>query len=290
MYFIYVQNDFNKYYKTIKNSKIKSIIEYSLEGGKCIRSFIIKHLIETLSNNSIKDLWEPVVSIELIHGASLILDDLPCMDNDTIRRNKPSTFYKFGEREAILTSMYSISEAFKLLFDAFEKLVNLNIDIYLLDKSKLNLIKTIINEWSELIGKNLIIGQMLDLKENVEKLINIKINTNKEHINTIINYKTCSLFIFTFLLGGIFSGKDINIREFKEMGYHFGIMFQLMDDYKDQNTDDKDSNYILTNGKIKSKILYLESKKQFYELIQKNKICTKEILNLINIIDDNFDL
>ena len=65
MYFKYIENDFNKYYNTIKNSKLKDIIKYSLEDGKCVRSFIIKHLIETLSNKSI-DIWEPIVSIELI--------------------------------------------------------------------------------------------------------------------------------------------------------------------------------------------------------------------------------
>lgn len=289
MYFKYIENDFNKYYNTIKNSKLKDIIKYSLEDGKCVRSFIIKHLIETLSNKSI-DIWEPIVSIELIHGASLILDDLPCMDNDKIRRNKPSTFVKFGEREAILTSVYAISEGFKLLFNGFEKLTNLNINTYKEDKQKIKLIKNLINEWSTLIGDNLIVGQMLDLKEDVENLINRKLDLPSNNIKQMIVYKTCSIFIFSFLLGGLFSGKDINIQEYKDMGYHFGIMFQLMDDYKDKNTDEKDANYILTNGILESKKVYLESKKELYRLLEKNNIYTQELIQLVNIIDKQFNL
>ncbi len=111
----YIANELNQYYDTIQNSKLKDIIIYSLEGGKCIRGFIVKHIIETLTGNISS--WQPVVSIELIHGISLILDDLPCMDNDMVRRGKPSTFACFGERHSILVSMNGISEEYKILFN-----------------------------------------------------------------------------------------------------------------------------------------------------------------------------
>ena len=68
---------------------------------------------------------------------------------------------------------------------------------------------------------------MLDLKENVEQLINITIPINNTNI---IVYKTCSLFIFAFLLGGIYSGVAVNLDDYKMIGYHFGMMFQIMDD------------------------------------------------------------
>ena len=74
-----------QYFSTLDNNKTKSIIEYSVKGGKCIRGFIIKHIMETLSN---KVEWQPIVAIELIHAASLVIDDLPCMDNSIMRRNK----------------------------------------------------------------------------------------------------------------------------------------------------------------------------------------------------------
>jgi len=289
MYFNFVKNDFENYYDTLKDSKIKEIIKYSLEDGKCIRSFLIKHIMRELSNNKI-DIWEPIIAIELIHGASLIIDDLPCMDNDEYRRNKLSTFKKFGEREAILVSFYAISQAFLLVFNGLEKLTNVELKNNFNDTDKLSLVRKIINEWSELIGKNLIVGQMLDLKENIEELVNFKITNNVQVVKNIMIYKTCSLFIFTFLLGGIFSGNQINLDDFKEMGYHFGIMFQIMDDYKDMKDDDEYANYILTNGILKAKEEYLNSKEKLLGLLEKNNLATVKILELIQIIDHKFGL
>jgi geranylgeranyl diphosphate synthase, type II len=289
MYFNFVKNNFENYYDTLKDSKIKEIIKYSLEDGKCIRSFLIKHIMNELSNNKI-DIWEPIIAIELIHGASLIIDDLPCMDNDEYRRNKLSTFKKFGERESILVSFYAISQAFLLVFNGLEKLTNVELKNNFTDSDKLSLLRKIINEWSELIGKNLIVGQMLDLKENIEELVNFKVTNNVQVVKNIMIYKTCSLFIFTFLLGGIFSGKEINLDDFKEMGYHFGIMFQIMDDYKDMKEDDEYANYILTNGILKAKEEYLNSKGKLLELLEKNNLATIKIIELIQIIDRKFGL
>jgi geranylgeranyl diphosphate synthase type II len=205
----YIKNELEIYYNTIQNSKIKEIIKYSLEDGKCIRGFIVKHIIETLSNKECI-VWQPIVSIELIHGISLVLDDLPCMDNDSMRRNKPSTFAKFGERHAILVSMFGISEAFKLLFNGLKEIREMiNNDEYI------KYMEDIINEWNEFIGKNLVVGQLMDFQENISELLNLDINNN--NIN-LIYYKTSSLFIFAFILGGIYSGIKINIEDFKNMG------------------------------------------------------------------------
>ena len=121
MYQDYINEDLTSYYASILNCSIKEIISYALQDGKCIRGFIVKHTIETLTNKPTK-LWQPTVCVELVHGFSLVIDDLPCMDNDLIRRNKPSTFVKFGERASLLTSMYGISQAFHLLFDGLNQL------------------------------------------------------------------------------------------------------------------------------------------------------------------------
>lgn len=274
----YIQEDLETYYSKISNSKIRDILKYSLEGGKCIRGFIVKHLIEQLSGNT--NIWQPVVSIELIHGISLIIDDLPCMDNDLIRRNKPSTFVKFGERQTILVSFYGISEAFKLLFDG----LRLNESLY--NGKNLNKIYTLIDQWNEEIGKNLIIGQMLDLSINIEELLNIKlINDNKN----IMLYKTASLFSFAFILGGIFGGND-NIDDYKKMGYLFGLMFQLMDDYKDMDTDEANANYFLQYGKKSSIELYLDCKLKLLQYLEKYNLYTNKFKLLIEKIDQEIEL
>ena len=273
----YINNELNIYYSKINNSKIRSILQYSLEGGKCIRGFIVKHIMEKIGK---KIIWQPIASIELIHGISLIIDDLPCMDNDLIRRNKPSTFVKFGEKESILVSFYGISEAFKILFEG----INNNKDIF--PEDIYNKVQELLEYWNEEIGKNLIIGQMLDLCMDVEELLNINIAKDKKNI---MLYKTVSLFSFSFILGGIFSSID-NIIDFKKMGYLFGIMFQLMDDYKDMDTDENSANYFLQNGKKESIELYLNCKLQLLNLLEKYNLYTEEFKMLINKMDETINI
>ena len=155
-----------EYYLTqVNNPKICSIIKYALEGGKCVRGFIVKHIIDTLGVEEDKTQWEPIACIELIHAASLIVDDLPCMDNDSMRRGKLSTFVKFGKHEAILISLYMVSESVRLITNA-------------LTKKSIDRCQLLINEWCSLLGKNLVLGQLLDLKTEASEYFNIPINTN----------------------------------------------------------------------------------------------------------------
>ena len=250
---------------------------YSLEGGKCIRGFIIKHLIEHLTGQP-TTLWEPIVSIELIHGVSLVIDDLPCMDNDNMRRNKPSTFAQYGERSAILTSLFGLSESFRILFEGVQKI---GID------NKLSFIIKMLSEWNELIGKNLIVGQMLDLKENIEQLVNHKIEYN--HTNLML-YKTCSLFMFAFILGGLFSNCNVNIDDYKMMGYWLGLMFQIMDDSRDTATDNPHNNIILGKGNYEAQLQYIDAKTKLLDLLNNNNIYTEPLMKLINTIDSMVQL
>jgi geranylgeranyl diphosphate synthase type II len=283
MFYNYIKNDLDIYYKTIHNCKIREILNYSLEGGKCIRGFIVKHIIETLTCKP-TTIWQPVVCVELVHALSLIVDDLPCMDNDIIRRHKPSTFIKFGERSALLSTFYGMSHALHILFDGLDSL-NMSNENYIY------FIKELINKWHELIGTKLVVGQMMDLKENIKELVND--NTIPTTINIII-YKTCSLFMFAFILGRLYSGIDlslsINLEDYKSMGYYFGLMFQIMDDSNDIKTDDKDINIILNLGSKESYLLYLESKLKLLNLLEKNLLLTSEFVKMINKIDDMLKL
>ena len=270
----YINNDLQQYYDTIQNSKLKEIITYSLEGGKCIRGFIVKHIIETLTNKSSP--WQPIASIELIHGISLILDDLPCMDNDMVRRGKPSTFARFGERHAILISMYGISEAFKILFNGLRNIQDYNITS----------IEMIINQWSDLIGHNLVLGQMMDFRDNIGELLNIDIPTNNTNL---IYYKTSSLFIFAFILGAIYSGYN-ELTDFQNMGLHLGMMYQIMDDSNDIDKDDINNNTVLYYGKEKTKEMYSKAQYKFVELLLKYNLMTPMFENLINEITNKLNL
>jgi geranylgeranyl diphosphate synthase type II len=246
-----------------------------LEGGKCIRGFIVKHIIETLTNNSSP--WQPIASIELIHGISLILDDLPCMDNDIERRGKPSTFARFGERHAILVSMYGISEAFRLLFNGLKNVQQ---------SYNVESMEIIINKWSEFIGKNLVVGQLMDFRDNIGELLNIDIPSNNTNL---IYYKTSSLFVFAFILGAIYSGYN-NLTDFQNMGLHLGMMYQIMDDSNDVEHDNISNNIILSHGKEKCKEMYTKAQYELVELLLKYNLMTPMFEQLISTITNKLNL
>ena len=283
MYYEEIAPFLNIYLETLNQSKISEALKYSIEGGKCIRSFIVKHIIETINPNNLS--WEPIVALELIQASSLIIDDLPCMDNDEIRRGKPSTFKKFGQNESILTSFFMVTESIRIL--------NSRIFEYKFENEEVKkAMKFLTDEWCELLGKNLVVGQMIDLKlveyNEYEEIFNIT-SSEKEEINdALVRYKTCSLFSFAFVVGCIFSDKTIFLKDYREMGYYFGVMFQLMDDYVDKETDDVFVNYILAKGESIAREKYIEAKNKLLELLSKNDINTNKFNELIALIDSKF--
>ena len=262
-----------RYLKTLDKSKISNIIRHAATGGKCIRGFIVKHIIEEIGCCNTVDIWAPITAIELIHAASLVVDDLPCMDNDLQRRGKPAVFVQFGKQEAILSSLFIVSESMRIVFNTLERYDT---------ASKTGIL---IREWCHLLGQNLVIGQFMDLKGNIEELFNINKSQNRN--DNLIKFKTGALFSFAFLLGALFT-KNNNIDDFKEMGIHLGYMYQIMDDYKDKDTDEKSANYILSLGEKKAVKKYLESKFKLIMLLQKNNIYTTKFQGLIQTIDSNF--
>ena len=280
MYYENIKPDFRIYFEKYKDSKIGKIIKYSLEGGKCIRGFLVKHIMQTLAKKE-NVCWQPIVSVEILHAASLIIDDLPCMDNSEIRRKKKATFVEFGERESILTSFYMVSSSLKLLLDVFKE-INES-----LDKQK-DLMHKLVSEWNELVGENLVVGQLLDLNENIQSLLNLD-KCVKNNTEIIIIYKTSSLFILSFLLGAIYSGvTGLDYEKFKEMGVNFGIMFQIMDDFCDLEEDKEKNNYnfVQSNGKLKALTLYIQKKSCMIQLLKSYSMYTKEMNELICKIDD----
>ena len=106
-----------KYFNSQKKSSLIKPMKYGvLSGGKKIRSTII---LDTgkLFNINIKKLINICASVECIHSYSLIHDDLPCMDNDALRRGKTATHIKYGESTAILAGNSLLTLAFELISD-----------------------------------------------------------------------------------------------------------------------------------------------------------------------------
>ena len=141
------------------NSKLASAMKYGLfPGGKKIRSKILIDIGSLLSINY-KILITIGAAVECIHAYSLIHDDLPCMDDDKIRRGKPSTHIKFGESTAVLAGNSLQTMACEILASS-----NLKIN----EKIKINLIKKL-SECSGHLG--IAGGQFLDLSYEKKKSI-----------------------------------------------------------------------------------------------------------------------
>ena len=163
-----IANDTNKFLNSYiqrqsKTELIKSMKYGLLPGGKKIRSKILIDIGRIFKLNY-RSLIKIGAAVECIHAYSLIHDDLPCMDNDSIRRGKLSTHKKFGESTAVLAGNSLLTLAFEILSDK---------NLLLKERTKIKLI----NLLSECSGHTGIAGgQYLDL--NYEKKKNKKKKNN----------------------------------------------------------------------------------------------------------------
>ena len=166
-------------------------------------------------NINYKTLIRIGAAVECIHAYSLIHDDLPCMDNDTLRRGKASTHIKYGESTAVLAGN-------SLLIMAFEILSDKSLRIH--EKIKIELIKRL----SECAGHTGIAGgQYLDLNFENKKI------TKKKIVEMQIK-KTGKLFSFCCMVPAIIKKKDIKIvNNFNKIGSDIGLLFQIADDLID---------------------------------------------------------
>ena len=224
-----------KYFNTQKYSELVPVMKYgTLFGGKKIRSTIIFNTskIFNIRSNQIINLC---AAVECIHSYSLIHDDLPCMDNDTLRRGKPSTHIKFGESTAILAGNSLLTLAFEIIADK-----KFNVDTTV----KLNLIKKL----SECAGHvGIAGGQFLDL--NYEKK---KINFKK--IINMQRKKTGKLFEFCCLAPAIIAKKSIKTqKEMSIVGAELGLLFQIADDLLDIKGNKKNTGKPVKKDKKKGK-------------------------------------
>ena len=204
-----------RFIKKQKKSELIIPMQYGLfSGGKKIRSKILID-VGSLFKINYQSLIMIGSAIECIHAYSLIHDDLPCMDNDSIRRGKPSTHKKFGESTAVLAGNSLLTMAFEILSHK-----SLNIS----EKSKNNLINKI-SESSGHLG--IAGGQYLDLNYEHKKV-------SKKKIIEMEIKKTGKLFSFCCVAPLILKNKSIKeIKRFEDIGADIGLLFQVADDLID---------------------------------------------------------
>jgi len=204
-----------KFISRQKKTELIIAMKYGLfSGGKKIRSKILIDIGRIFQLD-----YMPLIiigaAVECIHAYSLIHDDLPCMDNDSIRRGKPSTHIKFGESTAVLAGNSLLTMAFEILSHK---------DLNISEKIKINLINKI-SESSGHLG--IAGGQYLDLSYERKKV-------SKRKIIEMEIKKTGKLFSFCCVAPLIIKKKNKKeIKKFENIGADIGLLFQVADDLID---------------------------------------------------------
>ena len=220
-----IAKDTNSFLKSFikkqKKSELITPMQYGLfSGGKKIRSKILVDIGYIFKLNY-KSLIIIGSAIECIHAYSLIHDDLPCMDNDTIRRGKPSAHVKFGESTAVLAGNSLLTMAFEILSHK---------DLNISEKIKIDLINKISKSSGHLGVAG---GQYLDLSYEYKKI------SRKKIIEMEIK-KTGKLFSCCCAVPLILKKKNKKeIKKFENIGADIGLLFQVADDLIDYKGNSK---------------------------------------------------
>lgn len=193
-------------------------MNYSVRGsGKRLRPLIM-YLSYKMFDGSDEAVKAYMAAIEMIHSYSLVHDDLPAMDNDLLRRGKPTTWSKYGENIGILAGDGLLNYAFETMGKGME----------LADSdSKPYAIKA----FNILAGKagiyGMIGGQTLDVVSNGE-------NLKLDELEYIHRLKTCALLEASFMIGGTLAkASQEDIKTLEVIGYNVGMAFQIQDDILD---------------------------------------------------------
>jgi len=188
-----------------------------LSGGKRIRPILVHMVASALEEK--RDVSQAALAVEFFHTASLVADDLPCMDDALERRGKPALHRLFGEAISLLTTYLFIAAGYDCLsknglaLPGSERAVLLAIENVSLNTG--------------IAGATG--GQYLDLFLSTP---------DRAAIDELIAKKTSSLFEMSFVLGWLYGGgEEERLPLVKECAAHFGLAFQIADDLCDQEED-----------------------------------------------------
>jgi len=273
MFEIYT-NEFNTYllnamneYPKISEELIESM-NYSVEaGGKRFRPVLMVLMANAIGLDYEK-VFDAGVAIEMIHTFSLIHDDLPCMDDDALRRGKPTNHVVYGEALALLAGDGLNNLAYEYIYRTIE---NNGISV------------EIAREFSTAIIK-MIEGQVLDMDEKVNSFELLK----ETHKN-----KTGALIEFSCIAPLLIKNESAEmIEKAREFAYHFGLSFQIKDDILDieanietlgKSTSDVDNNkttYVSLLGLEQAKAYLVSSIETCKGLLKEMKLDTDELMAL----------
>ncbi len=198
-------------------------MRYSLfAGGKRLRPVLMLKAAKTFGCN-LKNVLPFALALEMIHTYSLIHDDLPAMDNDVLRRGKPTNHTLYGEAMAILAGDGLLSEAFDIIASDLEKTSDLDLP----DKVKAFKIIAAAAGIRGMVG-----GQSMDVyceKNHCGK---------EKELNYIHIHKTADMIVAALTVGVVIANAGFEVeRAFENYGYDIGLAFQITDDILDEEGD-----------------------------------------------------
>lgn len=201
-------------------TSIKDAMQYSLEaGGKRIRPLLVFATLDAFRKDSTIGI-DIAVAIEMIHTYSLIHDDLPCMDDDDLRRGKPTNHKVFGEAIAVLAGDALLTYGFQIITETSNEIISVD--------KKIELIKQLAKAAGT---EGMVGGQVADMEAEGRSL-GIK---DLEYIHV---HKTGKLLSFSILAGAILA--DANKQQktsLSNFAHHLGLAFQIQDDILDLEGD-----------------------------------------------------
>ena len=269
--------------ETLEANLIEAMRYSSIGSGKKVRPYLV-YASSNIFDVPLKQALMVGASIEMVHTFSLIHDDLPCMDNDEIRRGKPSLHIQFNESTAMLAGNALLIKAFKMLTS---KKVHNDLDVRV----------RLISELAEVSGyEGMCGGQMIDLLSQSK-------NFDKDQILRLNKMKTAAIISFSCVAGGILGGASIRECEvLRNFGFDIGLAFQIVDDILDVEGDeskigkrinrDKDlrkknlvSNYGLKFSKNEAQKLIENANKNLKENFGKKSEKLQEVAKFIILRD-----
>lgn len=235
---------------------LRDACAYSLKnGGKRFRPALVLIIAKALGKGL--DATDGALAVEFFHTASLIADDLPCMDDDDERRNQPSLHIAFGESTALLASYSLISAGYdRIRLNSSPEILPLAIESASLNTGILGLSG----------------GQYLDIFTS---------DINEKTLKEILHKKTGALFELSFVLGWLFGGGDLAALDLvKKAAGHFGTSFQIVDDFLDLAKDKKEGRQInapLILGEEKALAWLSYELSMFEQALEKLNLQSKEL-------------
>jgi len=189
-------------------------IDYGISnGGKRIRPLLVYMIVRAL-NTDLAHADATACAVELIHCYSLIHDDLPAMDDDNLRRGKPTLHIQFDEATAILAADAMQTMAYEVLAS----------DDLLTAEARISLISSLASASGP---RGMIAGQIIDMDAETRQL-------SATELENMHRRKTGDLFAFCTEAGAIIGAASAEITlALKQYGYALGLAFQVKDDILD---------------------------------------------------------